>query len=104
MLMIPSRPATPCALCRVNGASYSPSEDSDDASTVEPAPINDGTGPDADLGEAQRDRVTNLAAGKIRAYLSLLNNPTDAGDYRWDGVTLSRSEVERRIARLGTFQ
>jgi hypothetical protein len=90
--------------CQQHGASSSPSEDSDDAPTVEPAPFNDGTGRDADLGEAQQDRVTNLAAGRIRAYLLLLNNPTEAGDYRWGGVTLSRSEVEKRIAHLGTFQ
>ena len=83
--------------CQKHGAS----KDSDNVLTIEPEP---GAGPDANLGEAQRDRVTSLAAGRIRAYLSLLNNPTKAGDYRWGWVTLSRSEIEKRIAHLGTFQ
>jgi hypothetical protein len=90
--------------CQQHGTSSSPSEDSDDAPTVEPAPVNAGTGPEANLEEERWDRATNLAAGKIRAYLSLLKNPTDAGDYHLGGVTLSRSEIERRIERLGTFQ
>ena len=82
----------------------SPSKDSDDAPPVEPVLVNARTGPEANLEEERRDRATNKAAGKIRAYLLLLKNQTDAGDYHWGGVTLSRSEIERRIERLGTFQ
>jgi hypothetical protein len=97
---------TPMCLvpCRQHMTNSSPSEDSDDAPPVEPAPVNTRTGPEANLTEERLDRATNKAAGKIRAYLSLLKNPTNAGDYHWGGVTLSRSEIERRIERLGTFQ
>jgi hypothetical protein len=72
--------------------------------TVKPEPVNNGARPDANLGEAQRDRVTGLVAGRIREYLSLLDNPTRAGDYRRGGVTLSRSEIEKRIAHLRKYQ
>jgi hypothetical protein len=91
-------------LCQKHGAGYSPSEDSDDVSTVEPEPVNNGARPDANLGEAQRDRVTGLVAGRIREYLSLLDNPTRAGDYPRGGVTLLRSEIEKRIAHLRKYQ
>jgi hypothetical protein len=90
--------------CQQHMTNSSPSEDSDDASPVELAPVNAGTGPEANLEEERRDRTTNKAAGRIREYSSLLKNPTDAGDYHWNGVTLSKSEIERRIERMGTFQ
>lgn len=90
--------------CQQHGASSSPGEDSDDAPLIEPAIVDTNEGPVADREEARQDRVIHQAAGKIREYVSLLTNPTDAGDYQWDGVTVSRSEIERRIVRLGTFR
>jgi hypothetical protein len=90
--------------CQKHGAGYPLSEDSDVVSTVEPESVNDGARPDANLGEAQRDRVTGLVANRIREYLSLLDNPTRAGDYRRGGVTLSTSEIEKCITHLRKYQ
>ena len=83
-------------------ADSSTNEDSDNAPPVEP-----------NLKEKRRDSVTykaaskiiaNKVASRIREYSSLLENPTDAGEYHWNGTTLSKSEIKRRIERLGTIQ
>ena len=95
---------TPLCLvpCRQHVADSSTSEDSDTTPLVEP---NIETKRRSSVTyKAANTIIANKVASRIKEYLLLLENPTDAGEYHWNGTTLSKSEIKRRIDNLGRIR
>jgi hypothetical protein len=100
-----SKPScTPLCLvpCRQHVADSSTSEDSDTTPLVKPNIKTKRW--DSVTYKAANTIIANKVASRIKEYSSLLENPTDAGEYHWNGTTLSKSEIKRRIDNLGRIR
>ena len=88
--------------CRKHVAGSSTSEDSDTTPLVEPTVKTKRW--DSITYKEAKPIIANKVASRIKEYSSLLETPTDDGNYNWRGETLSKSDIETRIDRLKLIQ